>query len=169
MIAALSAVAQEKPLTYAEVIQVEGKNQSEIFGGLRQWVATTFVNGKAVTQLEDVATGTIILKALFPFNKGGVFKAYEGHVNYMLKLQVKDGRYRVEMSNISHENKPGRAADCSLGLITTSEKSGKGGLNKSGHDKIWKEIKVKSEEQFGELINSLKGITIFDAAAEEDW
>ena len=32
----LVASAQDKPLTYAKVIQVEGKNQAEIFGGLRE-------------------------------------------------------------------------------------------------------------------------------------
>ncbi len=169
MIAAFTMTAQDKPLCYSEVIQVEGKNQSEIFGGLREWVATTFVSGKAVTQLEDSSTGTIILKALFPFNKGGIYKAYEGHVNFMLKLQVKDGRYRVEMSSISHENKPGHAADCSLGLITTAEKCSNGGINKGAHTKIWKEIKEKSKEQFDELVRSLKGITSFDAESEEDW
>ena len=165
----LVANAQDKPLTYSEVIQADGKNQAEIFGGLREWVATTYVNGKAVTQMEDPTTGTIILKALFPFNKGGIYKAYEGNVDYMLKLQAKDGRFRAEMSNISHENKPGRAADCSLGLITTAEKSGKGGINKATHNKIWKEIKEKSAEQFAELIISLKALKNFGASAEEDW
>lgn len=169
LLISLVASAQDKPLTYAEVIQVEGKNQAEIFGGLREWVATSYVNGKAVTQMEDQATGTIILKALFPFKKGGVYKAYEGKVDYTLKLQSKDGRFRVEMSGITHENKPGNAADCSLGVITTAEKSGKGGLNKGSHNKIWKEIKEKSAEQFAELVASLKALTNFTAAEEEDW
>ncbi len=163
------AAAQDKPLTFSEVIQVEGKNQAEIYGGLREWVATTYNNGKAVTQMEDAATGTIILKALFPFNKGGVYSAYEGNINYTLKLQAKDGRFRVEMSGITHENKPGRAADCSLGLITTAEKSGKGGLNKSTHNKIWKEVKEESAENFAVTVTSLKNITTFTAETEEEW
>ena len=169
LLVSLVANAQDKPLSYSEVIQVEGKNQAQIFGGLKEWVATNYVNGKAVTQMEDPTTGTIILKALFPFNKGGVYKAYEGKVDYMLKLQAKDGRFRVEMSSISHENKPGHAADCSLGLITTAEKSGKGGINKATHNKIWKEIKDKSAEQFASLVTSLKALNNFNAAEEEDW
>lgn len=165
----MMAAAQDKPLTFSEVIQVEGKSQAEIYGGLREWVATTYVNGKAVTQMEDASSGTIILKALFPFKKGGIYSAYEGDVNYTLKLQAKDGRFRVEMSGITHENKPGRAADCSLGLITTAEKSGKGGINKGSHNKIWKEIKEKTAENFAELVASLKNITNFTAETEEDW
>ncbi len=119
--------------------------------------------------MEDPTTGTIILKAIFPFKKGGVYKAYEGKIDYTLKLQSKDGRFRVEMSGITHENTPGHASDCSLGVITTAEKSGKGGLNKGSHNKIWKEIKEKSAAQFDELVASLKALTNFTAAEEEDW
>lgn len=169
LLVSLVATAQDKPLTYSEVIQIEGKNQAEIFGGLREWVATSYVNGKAVTQMEDPTTGTIILKALFPFMKGGVYKAYEGKVDYTLKLQSKDGRFRVEMSGITHENNPGNASDCSLGVITTAEKSGKGGMNKGSHNKIWKEVKEKSAAQFAELVTSLKALTNFTASEEEEW
>ena len=73
------------------------------------------------------------------------------------------------MSGITHENKPGRAADCSLGTITTAEKSGKGGLNKGSHNKIWKEVKEKAAEDFAETVASLKNITTFTAEAEEEW
>lgn len=169
LLVSLVAAAQDKPLAFSEVIQVEGKNQAEIFGGLREWVATNYVNGKAVTQMEDAATGTIILKALFPFKKGGIYSAYEGDVNYTLKLQAKDGRFRVEMSSFVHDNKPGRAADCALGLITTAEKSGKGGMNKGSHNKIWKEVKEKANEQFADIVAMLKNITTFNAEPEEDW
>lgn len=169
ILSVLTVSAQDKPLTYAEVINVEGKNQSEIYGGLREWVATYYVNGKAVTQMEDAATGTIILKALFPYKKGGIYSAYEGAVNYMLKLQAKDGRFRVEMSGINHENKPGNAKDCSLGTITTAEKCGKGGLNKAAHTKIWKDIKEKSKSEFDSLVETLKGLDNFNAEAEEEW
>lgn len=169
LLVSLAATAQDKALTFSEVIQVDGKKQAEIYGGLREWVATSFVNGKAVTQMEDAATGTIILRALFPFNKGGIYSAYEGKVDYTLKLQSKDGRFRVEMSGITHENKPGRASHCSLGLITTAEKSGKGGLDKGSHNKIWKEIKEKSAQQFAELTASLKTLNNFTATEEEDW
>lgn len=163
------AASQDKPLTFSEVIQAEGKSQAEIYGGLREWVATNYINGKAVTQMEDATTGTIILKALFPFKKGGMYSAYEGNVNYTLKLQAKDGRFRAEMSGITHENKPGRAADCSLGLITTAEKSGKGGINKIGHNKIWNELKQKAADNFAVTVASLKNITTFTAEAEDDW
>ena len=169
LMVSLFGSAQDKPLSYPEVIQVEGKNQAEIYGGLRQWVATAFVNGKAVTQMEDATTGTLILRALFIFKKGGIYSAYQGKIDYTLKLQSKDGRFRVEMSGLTHENDPGNAPDCSLGLITTAEKSGKGGINKGAHNKIWREIKNKSAEHFAEIVTSLKSLDNFNAEAEEDW
>ena len=165
----LCAQAQEKPLSFAEVIQAEGKSKEAIFSALREWVATRYISGKAVTQMEDTTTGTIILKADYPFEKNGFTKAYDGYVHYMLKLQAKDGRFRAEMSSISHDNKPGLAPDCSLGLLTTAEKSNKGGINKSFHNKIWKELKAKSFLKFNEIVASLKQINSFSETSEEDW
>lgn len=169
LLVSLISSAQNDPLMFHEVIPVDGKNKTEIFGGLRQWVATYYVNSKAVTQLEDAATGTIIIKAEFPFKKGGMYSAYQGWISYMLKLQVKDGRYRVEMSNFVHSNEPGNASDCALGLLTTAEKSGKGGMNKWGHNKIWPQLKEKAENEFNEIASSLKAINSFNAIEEEDW
>lgn len=161
--------AQEKSLSYAEVIQAEGKNQSNIYSALREWVATSFVSGKAVTQLEDESTGTIILKAIMPYKPGNVFmSAYTGKLNYMLKLQAKDGRFRVEMSGISHENDPGKASDCSLGTLTTAEKCPRGGMNKSTHTKAWKDMKEKLQEHFHLLTESLAQLS-FEAPSEEEW
>lgn len=169
MLVTLMASAQSTPLSFSDVIQVEGKTKDEIYGGLREWVATSYVNGKAVTQMEDQTTGTIILKAAFPFKKGGIYKAYDGTVRYMLKLQCKDGRFRAEMNSITHENKPGLASDCSLGLLTKAAKSGQGGLNKMAHDKVWNELKAKASEEFRGLTQSLRQITNFSSTTEEDW
>lgn len=163
------AMAQSSALTYSEVIKKEGLSKAELYGGLREWVATSYRSGKAVTQMEDPATGVIILKANFPFKKGGIYSAYDGTVEYVLKLQAKDDRFKVEMSGITHQNKPGNAAHCSLGLITTDEKSGKGGLDKGSHNKIWKEVKEKSKAEFNYIVNSLNDWSSFNASEEEDW
>lgn len=169
LIASLVAYAQDKPLSYSEVIPVDGKTQAEIFGGLREWVATSYVSGKAVTQLEDATTGIIILKSFFPFEKGGVYSSYTGTVDYMLKLQAKDGRYRVEMNQMVHSVRKGNYERSNLGLITTAEKINKGGLEKGANNKIWREIKDKSAAQFSKLVESLKNITTFAATEEEEW
>ncbi len=165
----LNAVAQITPLSYSEVIPVEGKTSAEIFGGLRQWVVTYYHNSKAVTQLEDPATGVIMLKAAFPFKKGMFLSAYNGLVTYELKLQCKDGRYKVEMSHFFHENEEGNAKDCSLGLLTTAEKCDRGGLNKATHTKVWKELKKASEADFANVVESLKNFNDFNSASDDDW
>lgn len=169
LLVSLAATAQDHPLSFSEVIQVEGKTKAEIFGGLRQWVATYYVNGKAVTQMEDAESGTIILKAAFPFKKGGMYSSYTGNIDYLLKLQAKDGRFRVEMSNLIHSVNKGNYERSNLGLITTAEEYGKGGLEKGSNNKIWKEIKQKAGEDFAGTVESLKNITVFTAAEEEDW
>lgn len=169
LMVSLFGSAQDKPLSYSEVIQVEGKNQAEIYGGLRQWVATSYANGKYVTQMEDAASGVIILKALFPFKKGGLYVSYSGKVDYLLKLQSKDGRFRVEMSQITHSVNKGNYEGSNLGLLTTSLDSGTRGFSKGPNNKIWKELKEKSAEHFAEIVTSLKSLNNFNAEAEEDW
>lgn len=169
LLVSLVAAAQDKPLTYSEVIQVEGKNQAEIFGGLREWVATSYANGKYVTQMEDAASGVIILKAQFPFKKGGIYASYTGIVDYLLKLQSKDGRFRVEMSQIVHSVKKGNYEGSNLGLLTTSSESGTSGLSKGPNNKIWKELKEKAADHFAEIATSLKAFNNFNAETEEDW
>lgn len=169
LVGSLSAIAQNKPLSLSEVIQVEGKNQAQIYGGLREWVATTFVSGKAVTQMEDAASGTIILKANFPFKKGGIYSSYSGNVEYMVKLQSKDGRYRIEMTQFIHSVNKGNYSRSNLGLITTADEYGKGGLEKGSNNKIWKELKQKAAEEFAVITSSLKQWNSFNTYAEEDW
>lgn len=168
----LVMMAQDaEPLTISEVIQVEGKSKAEIYSGLRIWVATTYKSAQKVIQMDDKESGTLIIKAIFNYKKGGMFySAYEGHVSYTLKLQAKDGRFRAEMSNISHENKPGNAKNCCLGLITTAEKYTDKGANKKYHNNVWNDIKEKAQAEANTLFESLKLITDFnDSNTDDDW
>lgn len=167
LLVSIVASAQDEPLTYSEVIKVEGKKQAQIFGELREWVAIYYPNGKAVTQMEDSATGTIILKDSFPFRKGGIYSSYNGNVDYILKLRAKDGRYRVEMSQIIHSVKNGNY-ESELGLITTADDCGCEELEKGANNKICKEIKEKASEEFNDLTMMLKCFNRFNAE-EDEW
>ena len=167
----LSLPAYAEELSYSEVIEVEGKTKTEIYNGLKQWVALNFRSANAVTQMDDPVNCILIVKGNFEYEYGNfTMAAYTGWVSFTLKFQAKDGRFKVTMTDFVHENKKGNAKDCSLGYITTAEKSGKGGLNKAGHDKAWKDIKKKCQNKFDGIVSSLrsfKGYTGIDE--DDDW
>lgn len=168
----VNVFAQEK-FTLSEVIQTEGLNKSDIYAALRGWVATSFNSAQDVIQMDDKDAGIIICSALFNYNYGKMmYAAYEGVVKYTLKLQVKDGRFKAEISNVIHQNNPGNAAKCNLGLITVAEEYTNKGMQKKYDNNVWKDIKQKTTEYAATLFISLKNAAIEVKPvndSSEDW
>ncbi|MDU6663528.1 MAG: DUF4468 domain-containing protein [Bacteroides sp.] len=170
MIGSAQETQKVKTLSFAKVIEVENKSKNEIYSGLRIWVAENYKSAQAVIQMEDKDAGVILVKALFSYEYGKLrYSAYTGHVDYTLKLQAKDGRFRAEMSNFTHTNKVGNAPNCSLGLITTAEEYTDKGMHKTFHNNVWNDIKKKAEAESLLIFLSLKGITNFTDDSSEDW
>lgn len=165
----MSISAFAEPLSYSEVIEVPGRTQTEIYGGIKQWVALNFRSANAVTQMDNPEQSILIVKGNFEYEYGSFFmSAYTGWVSFTLKFQAKDGRFKVTMTDFVHENKKGNAPDCSLGYVTDDEKSGQGGLNKLAHDKAWRDIKKKCRNRFESIVNSLKTFKGYNGIDEDD-
>jgi len=89
-----------KPFEKAEVHQVEGHTQQEIYIAARNWVAETFNNAKAVTMDNNQATGTIHIKgnAIIKDAATGLFGETIGEpeqMHFRLRIDTKNGRYRT--------------------------------------------------------------------------
>lgn len=168
----VSTFAQEK-LTFSEVIPVENLNKADIYAALREWVATSYKSAQDVIQMDDKDAGIIICSALFEYSYGKLqYKAYEGVIKYTLKLQIKDGRFKAELSNIIHQNDKGNSPKCNLGGITTAELYTDKGLQKKFDNNVWNDIKLKSEEYAKDIFNRLK-VAASEATplndASDDW
>lgn len=170
------ATAQEaKNLSFTQVIKVENKSKSDIYSGLRAWVAKYYRSAQSVIQMDDRESGVIIVKALFPYNFGKMmYAAYEGKVDYTLKLQARDGRFRAEMDNFIHSIGIDHAThtnkNCNLGLITTAELYTDKGAQKKFHNNVWNDIKAKAEAESLEAFKSLNAITDFNEDEKsEEW
>jgi hypothetical protein len=85
------------------VISVEGKSSEEIYTKLRQWFSQSFVSGEAVIDYEDKKEGTIIGNAYGTYGSDfiGIIEYY---MKYQIRVDVKDGRFRVETTILSHRN-----------------------------------------------------------------
>ena len=89
-----------KPFEKAEEHQAEGHTQQEIYMAARNWVAETFNNAKAVTMDDNQAAGTIHIKgnAIIKDAATGLFGETIGEperMNFRLRIDTKDGRYRT--------------------------------------------------------------------------
>ena len=114
LLSALSLRAQEntsicpvdpdtKLITYKEVVEVPG-NTSELFNRSIEWVNTRYKNPTEATKVRNPATGLIEIIhriELTREEKGMVRPA--GIVDYSMKIEMKDGRYRYTITNFNYK------------------------------------------------------------------
>ena len=81
--------------------------------------------------MDDKDAGIIICKATSLFDSPSLMlSAYEGWLDYNLKLQARDGRV------FFHHNKPGNQKKAQLGFLTTADIYADSGIQKKHHNII---------------------------------
>lgn len=132
----------QEPLSFTEVIQTDSTlSKSDIYVAVKSWVGTSFNSAKAVIEMDDKDAGILIIRPLSDYAmKGIMYSCYSGHLRYTIKIQVRDGRFRVEVSNFTHNIDLGNAKNCALGLITNAEKCPIRGMNTGPNQKVWADI-----------------------------
>jgi hypothetical protein len=107
--------------------------------------------------MDDENSGILVVKALFDYVSPKHPKYYSGVINYTLKIQVRENRYRVELSDFLHASEMG--GENSFGLITDKNKTSfRFGLQKA-ELQINEDIRNVTKLHTENLINSIeKGI-----------
>lgn len=106
VIAVLPMVAQQvnyeivnDKLVIKEVVPVEGKSKSALYQDALLWINSAFNSPKTVIQTKDSDLGLIAIKSILvkdAYDEGNPMDWYE----FDLTIQVKDGRYKYEFSNL---------------------------------------------------------------------
>lgn len=172
-----SSYAQDMPikeLMFSTVIQSEsGADKTKLYAALRSFVATYYHNSKEVIQMDDKDAGILICKATSLFDSPSIMlSAYEGWLDYNLKLQARDGRIRIEVSRFFHHNKPGNQAKAQLGVLTTAEEYTNTGMQKKYHNKIWEMLKKHAEDISNDIFAGVEEVikeNIVTDTQEEEW
>lgn len=146
------ATAQE-PLTFSQVVEVPDATQRDLFGKGKLWVADVFRNSKAVIDAEDEASGQLLAKPAFRYSS--TLPAFSGPstvggiVTYKLRLQVKDGKYRHELTDFVHEL---------FGPITVGEEQNIKlfGATKGYKARVWKDIQEQCQKEADTIGRSLR-------------
>ena len=101
----LSFDSTKKELIYSEVVQSPNNSSNQIYLNMNEWFAKTYNSSNNVIQLNDKESGKIIGKGGFtisPIHQWGNIKTPQTFfVNYTLTIQIKDGKYKYEFSNIT--------------------------------------------------------------------
>jgi hypothetical protein len=92
---------ETKLFTYKEVVQVEG-TKTELFNRAIEWINKDYKNPAQVTKVRSPESGLIELLHHFEvfYNEKGLSRS-GGIVDYLLRIELKDGRYRYTISNFN--------------------------------------------------------------------
>ncbi|MEO5570032.1 MAG: DUF4468 domain-containing protein [Bacteroidia bacterium] len=96
--------SETKLISYSKVVQADSVDKNELYMRAFNWAITFYKNPTDVIREKDPAAGKIVCKHRFkitnPPNKDG-FEKDAGLVIYTLTIQVKDGRYKYDLSEIN--------------------------------------------------------------------
>lgn len=160
----ISSLCAAQNLSYSNVLQVEGKSATDIYNSVKMWSATAFSSAKNSTQVDNAEKCFISFAANIEYRYGSLsMAAYDGWINFVLTIQCRDGRYKVEMTNITHENKPTATKSCQLGAILADENA-----YKSFNKKVASDIKVKTAALFEQFCADIQASVDQDVNPEED-
>lgn len=154
----LTSFAQEHAILCDTVIQVPNKTSSEIYTSVKSWIATSFKSANSIIQMDDPQNGIIVGKVCFSYTAPGgmTYRCIDGYVNYTMQLRIKDGRFKITLSDFIHETKDLYLKDTwSFGLITNREKFKMKGLQDKRYLKTWPDLQSKCLEESFLIFKSL--------------
>lgn len=159
-------IKAQEPLSFSKVIQADSIKKNDIYSGLKQWFALNS-NSKYTLEVDDRETGLLIANFSLEYFKSGFFySSYQGHINYSITIQVKDGRYKITVDKFIHKTKH-LGSISNLGLITTGDYT-RGGINASFDKKVWLDIQTKSELISNDLFSIFEKLK-FSNNTEDNW
>ena len=145
------------PLSYSVVVDVPNTNKEILYNKIKGWMAETYNNFSKVIQLDDKDIGAMVIKANMNYKAPSMLlNCWDGYVDYTLKVQIKDNKYKIEMKDFTHKaGHPSSPPVCSLGTLTDKEIYSDKGLNKGSQNKIWNAVKSETKTYFDMLSQSL--------------
>jgi hypothetical protein len=93
-----------KLITYKEVVQVPG-TPGELFNRAVEWINTQYKNAADATKVRNPQTGLIEIIHRIELTKDekGLTRP-AGIVDYSMKLEMKEGRYRYTITNFNYKD-----------------------------------------------------------------
>lgn len=94
-----------KLITYTNKVDLPSLDKGKLYDRALAWCNTYYKNPSDVIREKDVASGIILCKARFKIYKQALKKGEipteAGVVQYTLKIEMKDGRFRYSLTDIN--------------------------------------------------------------------
>ena len=164
-----AATAQDaaEPLEIVEVIEVPGVGAEDLFTRAETWFAETFVNSTAVLEVKDKEARRFIGNGVIPYRPTNpVMASAVGQVRYTIKVEVKDGRARLSLTNFTHEGD-----NANIGRLTEGEVGSNpmpGGWTQGLWRKLHADAKTQARTQTKDFVPSLRAV-LNKSAGNDDW
>lgn len=149
-------------LTYTSVMDIPNLSKDEIYVKIKHWLAEAYNNLNEVLQLDDKLNGLMIVKGSMRFVDAGPY--YEGWVRYTLKIQVKDGKFKIEMKDLDHQTTQVKGK-IALGILTDRSEFTQKGWSKNSLNDAWRILKSDTSLYFKQMVLS---ITEFVKTGKDD-
>ncbi|GHT62989.1 hypothetical protein FACS189451_08760 [Bacteroidia bacterium] len=152
----------QEPLSFSKVIQTENISQDDVYNGVRTWFALAMKDANKVLVMDDKNAGILVGNTNIKYSFGKfTYSAYDGFIDFVIQVNIREGRFKVEIKNFSHKKSNPNASVPDFGLITTAEESPfNKGMNKKPNQNVWEDIKKKiealSEVIFSQIESSAK-------------
>lgn len=162
-------------LSFAKVLQIDNQSEEKVYNAAKMFVVDNFVSSNDVLQLDDSYNHIVVVKSRFNFvnqKTGAGFSFMDGFIRFTLKIEIREGRYRVSVYDFIHQSTSLKYNDFwSLGLIN---KDGIADQSKCKDPRVKKtqEQLINSCSDFSNLlINKIdKYISdYFNSETEDDW
>lgn len=163
----------DSPMVLNEVVEVESATADQLYAAGQQWFATTYRSAQDVVQLADREDHIIVGRGSINYTAPSVkMSCFTGTISYTVKLETKDGRYRLSLSGFEHRQKPGNSPTCRLGLLTTADEFKSTGLGKGAYNDAWDGVRLRADLEAKRIAGSVRGALAKPAETvprEEDW
>lgn len=89
---------------YSEVVKVDSLSKLDLYLRSKVFFANSFKSANSVIQMDDKEEAIIIGKGTVKIYIGSGFGAVPSTMNFTLKIQSREGRYKYEIYNISYRS-----------------------------------------------------------------
>lgn len=96
---------ETKLITYSKVVETPDVNRGDLYDRAFAWLSVYYKNPADVLREKDRDAGTMLIKARFkisnPYDKKNEVATAAGDVQYSLKLEFKEGKFRYTLTEIN--------------------------------------------------------------------
>ncbi len=157
------------PLSWQRVVEVPG-SPDDLYTRARLWFAESFVDSDSVLEIEDKGERLLLGKGRVQFANTAVLLGsggLDGFVRFTIRVETKDQRYRVTISNLVHEPSSG----LSIGQLRHGRMPSQtpGGYAETWYADVHADMKRQAGVQIDALLGSLLLRMGRDSHAEDEW